>query len=364
MLNGLHVGYLWAGTDEVSAGFVRRNQYLTEAISTPLVWNRRLRESFAQGLPAREAIRQWIGRPEDPVGGGVPAGAREEVLESRRALARLANPDEEESPLDSLVYGELPDGTPLDRSEGWGALTVELPPFYDMTTEGPVRYLPLTGSGVTLGYLWAGVTGNAALFEPRADAGAFGADALSAWILRLRDLYGQDVPASEILNRCRALPADPAAGTVPPGTAVQEAPTLDDLRRRAAVHEQSLPLSRSPRPEDVEVWTRPGLEPGEREAVLRYLRDAPIVLDNDRLVPDELDRTRPRVVPHTYHTDGTWVWQGGVPYQLEQRDIAPEDGLLQHIRSRGYQLPPADPAIVERGKHALRMRRILVPPPS
>jgi hypothetical protein len=361
MLNGLHVGYLWAGMDDESAGFIRRNQYLDEAFGAPAVWSERLRESYQQGLPSRAAIRQWIGRPEDPRGGGVPADAREETADSRATLADLANPDAERSPWESLSDGVFPDGTPMDRSEGWGPLHFELPPGYDLTTDGPVQYLPVVQGDVVLGYLWQG--GTAALFLARTDAAALGGDAAGVWIQRLRDLYARNVPASEVLSHCRAMPADPVAGAVPPDAAVQEAPSLAALRERADVHEQSLRLANNPVPGDPEVMQRPALDAAERDAVLRYLREAPVVYDSGRLFTDAFDPARPANVPDTYQTDGTWIWLGGVPHHLEHHDIPPEPDLLRHIRDNNAQLPAEDPATRERAKRTLRWHRLLVPPP-
>lgn len=362
MLNGLHIGYLWAGMDDGSAGFIRRNEFLEQAFEAPFVWSRRLRDAHAQGLPSREAIRQWAGRPEDPRGGGVPAGAPEEVADGTRALSELANPDAERHSWDSFRHGELPDGTPMDRSEGWGPLHFELPPGYDLITDGPVRYLPVVQGDLVLGYLWSG--GTAALFLPRADAAAPGSDAMGAWVQRLRDLYAQNVPASEALARGRTMTADPVAGAVPADATVQEAPTLQALRDRAAVYEQSLRLADNPIQGDPEVLKRPALAAAEREAVLRYLREAPVVYDSGRHLADGFDPARPATVPDTYQTDGTWIWLGGVPHHLDHHDVPPEPDLLQHIRDRDARLPLLDTAVRERGKQTLRLHRILVPPPA
>jgi hypothetical protein len=356
LLNGLHIGYLWAGTDDRSAGFVRRNEFLRQAYEAPLVWSQRLREAHAAGLPAREAIRRWVGRPEDPRGGGVPAGAREETADRKQDLSRLANPDAERSPWDSFRPGDL------DRSQGWGPLNFELPPGYDVTTDGPVQYLPVVRDDTVLGYLWAG--GTAALFLPRADAAAAGGDAMGAWVQRLRDLYAQHVPVSDVLTRCRTMPADPVSGAVPADATAQDAPNLQHLRDRASVYEQSLRLANNPVPGDPEVMKRPALEPAERAAVLRYLREAPVVHDSGRLLPDGFDPARPSTVPDTYLSDGTWFWLGGVPHHLENHNVSPEPDLLRHIRANNAQLPVEAPTTRERAKQTLRQHRILVPPPA
>ncbi|MFI0350658.1 hypothetical protein [Actinomadura sp. 9N407] len=363
MLNGHHVGYLWAGVDDRSAGFIRRNEFLEEAYEAPFVWGHRLDAAYAEGTPAREAIRSWIGRPEDPKGGGVPAGAEERPAVHLKDLRLLANPDIPPSPWGSIADGELPDGSPMDRSEGWGPLHMELPPGYALTTGAPVRYLPVAKDAVVLGYLWAAVTGGAAFFVPREDAGAPGNAAMGSWVLRLRELYAQGVPASDVLSRCRTMPEDPTAGGVPLDAHVEELPSLDDLRRHAAVYEQSLRVSYNPVQDEPGVVMRPALAPGERDEVLRYLREAPVVYDSGNVFPDGFDPARPARVPDTYQTDGTWIWLGGVPYHLEVHGVPPEPDLVAHIRAHRFQVPALDAVDRDRAKRTLRWRGILVPPP-
>ncbi|GAA4234961.1 hypothetical protein GCM10022254_41100 [Actinomadura meridiana] len=361
MLNGLHVGYLWAGVDDESAGFIRRREFTRQAFDAPFVWIRRLREAYTQGLPAREAVRQWIGRPEDPEGGGVPADAREETADSSEALTRLADPDAEPSLLDSLFHGKLPDGTPMDRSQGWGPLHFELPPGYDLTTDGPVQYLPVVKDDLTLGYLWQG--GTAAQFERRIDTAALGSAAAATWIQRLRELHARGVSPSDVLAQCRAMPADRDSGAVPPDATVQHAPTQAALREQADTYEQSLPLVNNPVPGRNDVLTRPALSPQERDAALRYLHEGTVVYDSRRQYVDGFSPDKPQNVPDTYQTDGTWIWLGGVAHHLEHHNIAPEPDLLQHIRNNNFQAPPVDATTYELAKRTLRLHRILVPPP-
>ncbi|GAA1858499.1 hypothetical protein GCM10009736_26890 [Actinomadura bangladeshensis] len=364
MLNGDHVGYLWAGTDDRSAGFLRRPGFLDVAYKTPILWSRRLQEASRRELPSRDAVRQWIGRPEDPIGGGVPADATERTAADYTALRRLDDPGYQPSPTDSILYGELPDGSPMDRSKGWGPLSFTLPPSYDLTTTGPVRHLPVVGDdGLVLGYLWAGLHGNAAQFLPRDDAAAIGSAAMSPWILRLRELHAEGVPAIEALQRCRTFPADPTAGHVRPDAPAQESASLDDLRRHASVYGQSLRFSENPVPGAPDVARRPALDPQERDAVLDYLRRGLTVHDSGRFFADGFDPARPQRVPDSYHTDGTWVWRGGTVHHLDHHGIPPEPGLLRHIRGNRFRLPPLGPDDRERGKRTLRLHRLLVPAP-
>ncbi|OLT10828.1 hypothetical protein BJF79_25490 [Actinomadura sp. CNU-125] len=176
MLNGDHVGYLWAGTDDRSAGFLRRGESFEGAVELSVFWSQRLQEASWKKLPSRDAVRQWVGRPDDPVGGGIPADATERTAANYDELRKIQDPDYQPSPGDSILYGELPDGTPLDRSKGWGPLSLQVPATYGLTTDGPVRHLPVVrDDGLVLGYLWAAVQDDAARFLPRDDAAAVGA---------------------------------------------------------------------------------------------------------------------------------------------------------------------------------------------
>ncbi|MFF5260124.1 hypothetical protein ACFY4C_14335 [Actinomadura viridis] len=360
---GRHLGFLWASVDDRAAGFLRRKEF-REEFEPLLVWGERLQKAYGEGLGAREAIRRWVGRPEHPVGGGVPADADERVEAGIEALYRLADPDHEPSPWDSLAHGELPDGTPVDRSKGWGPLYFELPPSYDLDTDGPVRYLPVVKGDVVLGYLWAAVDGEAAMYKAREDAGLDGANAASRWILLLRELYEEGVPALEVLARCKAAPEDPRGGVIPADARAEGLPSLRDLERLATTYAQSLRVSYNPALEDPDVHRRPPLPPDEREAVLRYLRDAPLVYDLRQVFVDGFHPDRPARVPGTFQTDGTWMWSGGVPYHLEAHGVPPEPDLVEHIRANGFKVPEVDAAARAKATRTLAWQGVLAPPPA
>lgn len=92
-------------------------------------------------------------------------------------------------------------------------------------------------------------------------------------------------------------------------------------------------------PDGTPVVQRPAVPDEEREAVVRYLRQAPIVLAARSLDPDLMDPRRPSSVPLTYHTDGTWIWPGAVGYYLQTHGVPPEPDLVAHIRAAGFRLP-------------------------
>jgi hypothetical protein len=87
---------------------------------------------------------------------------------------------------------------------------------------------------------------------------------------------------------------------------------------------------------------RPTVPPDERDRVLEYLEQAPIVrtsrgYDMDRLNPEDTPS-----VPLAMHTDGHWIWPGAVAYYLRRHAVAPEQDLLAHIRRLGFRIPTVD----------------------
>ncbi len=362
MLAGRHIGFLWASVTDRAAGFLRRREFFQEGWYALFIWEERLQRAYAEGLPAREAIRRWVGAPEDPRGGGVPAGVREETAGSLQQVEALADPGRPPTPGPLIQDGEYPDGTPADRSKGWGPLTFDLPPSYTPEAQGPVRYLPVMRGSVLLGYLWASPTENAASYMARKDAGVAGVNAGGPWVLRLRELYEQGVPAIEALARCRAVSAE-GAGAVPQDAQEQTAASLHELGRLASRYEQSLPIAFNPAPDDVAVVQRPPVPEHERDALIAYLEQAPVVWDGGAPLADGYDRGRPARVPNTFHTDGTWVWLGGVPYHLRVHGVAPDPGLVQHVRSQGFRLPEVGPAAHEAAIRTLEWQGLLVGPP-
>ncbi|MBB4926040.1 hypothetical protein [Kitasatospora kifunensis] len=96
----------------------------------------------------------------------------------------------------------------------------------------------------------------------------------------------------------------------------------------------------------------------ERAAVADYLRSGPHVLMTPMLMDDVLDPERRGVVPMSFRTDGEWIWTDTITYYLDEYGLAPERGLLAHIRSR------ADEQRVEPASEVLEqaVAFILAPP--
>jgi hypothetical protein len=83
-------------------------------------------------------------------------------------------------------------------------------------------------------------------------------------------------------------------------------------------------------------------DPREREALLAYLDSGTPILVTPTLMNDVVDPARAAVVPTNFLTDGVWIWTDTVAYYLRQHGLAPEDGLLGHIRTQAPTAAPVD----------------------
>ncbi|WP_035792345.1 hypothetical protein [Kitasatospora mediocidica] len=97
----------------------------------------------------------------------------------------------------------------------------------------------------------------------------------------------------------------------------------------------------------------------ERAALLRYLQAGEAVLMTPMLMDDVVEPSRLAVVPMTYRTDSSWIWTDTVTYYLDRYALAPEPGLLAHLRARcaAGVTPEADADVLERA-----VAFILTPP--
>jgi len=87
---------------------------------------------------------------------------------------------------------------------------------------------------------------------------------------------------------------------------------------------------------------RQAVPPQERAPLLEYLESAPVVLAARSFDTDRLDPGGSASVPLTFHTDGTWIWPGALPYYLRHHDVAPEAELVDHVRTRGFRVPAVE----------------------
>ncbi|MFI5935021.1 hypothetical protein [Actinoplanes sp. NPDC051494] len=83
----------------------------------------------------------------------------------------------------------------------------------------------------------------------------------------------------------------------------------------------------------------PRLDDEERDRLLRYLEEAPVLLSStERMVDIFAPQDGPQV-SLDHRTDGHWTWTGTVPYYLRRHSLAPDPGLLAAIRENYYTVP-------------------------
>ncbi|WP_405178376.1 hypothetical protein OG225_30280 [Nocardia sp. NBC_01377] len=91
------------------------------------------------------------------------------------------------------------------------------------------------------------------------------------------------------------------------------------------------------------ILERSPLPPDIAADVLAYLEHAPVVLSARSFDVDEF-APADRAVPMNFHTDGTFVWPGAVPYNLRKYGISPEPALVDHVVALGCRIPEVDDA--------------------
>ncbi|WP_460700122.1 hypothetical protein [Nocardia thraciensis] len=235
MLRGELVGFLWASVTHNSASFVRKLR-MDEAdpLSDPSlwatdVWADRLAAAYAQGVAAQDAVRAWVGAPEDPQGGGIPADAMEHRAESLAALYEFANPGGPPPPDPLVQDGMYPDGTPVDRSQGWGPVVSAPVVRYPTDTGAGVRFVPVSKNGEVIGYLWASLADDAADYLPRA-GNRVGEIAAGTWQLRLSHAQRDGLTPTQALRLCEQQPDDHLAGVIGPHAPESELTDLGQLK--------------------------------------------------------------------------------------------------------------------------------------
>lgn len=92
-------------------------------------------------------------------------------------------------------------------------------------------------------------------------------------------------------------------------------------------------------PDGRPVVDRPPVPEEIRDRLVQYLEQAPVVLAAHSLAADLLSQDGRNAVPLTFHTDGTWLWQGSVGYYLKTHGLPPEPALVAHVQSAGFRLP-------------------------
>ncbi|MFD9734109.1 TNT domain-containing protein [Umezawaea sp. NPDC059074] len=149
-----------------------------------------------------------------------------------------------------------------------------------------------------------------------------------AWTHRpAPEFYRQELEAHPRADVPAWLRGEPA-GDAAPG--LYEAPVFDGS------DEQGRPIA-----------PRPAVHPQDRDDVLAYLEQAPVVLAGRGFGPDLLAPDAEPDVPLTFHTDGTWVWSGAVPHYFRKHNVNPVPQLVQHVHDNGYAVPAVDEAALD-----------------
>ncbi|TCC18312.1 hypothetical protein [Kribbella speibonae] len=91
-LGGKLLGFLWGSisVDEDAAGFRPVHGAGAVGFDAGGPWRGRLKRARDKGVAPADAVRRWIGEPEDPRAGGVPADAVERMLPDSDAVLTLA----------------------------------------------------------------------------------------------------------------------------------------------------------------------------------------------------------------------------------------------------------------------------------
>ncbi|WP_240489733.1 TNT domain-containing protein [Actinomadura atramentaria] len=110
--------------------------------------------------------------------------------------------------------------------------------------------------------------------------------------------------------------------------------------------------------------SRPPVDPADVGPLAEYLRGCPVVLAARSHAPDLLDPARSERVPLAFHTDGTWVWSGAVPYYLVEHGVPPEPDLVAHVRARDFAVPQVGDEAMEAATAAVTGEPRVVPEPE
>jgi hypothetical protein len=205
--NGDVIGYLWASETDDNASFMRRMSRSREAGNAYLRWYARLDQAESEGLTPLEALHRWVGEPEDPEAGGIPAGTAERWSPNVDVLADFANP----TPAAEAKHG----------------------PGYASSADGPIRYLPITRGAEVLGYLWASGNTGAAGYVKRASAGTDGLRAGALWRSRLANAKEKGLEPLTALRLWIGAPPYLESGGIAADADEKEAPDLSSLQHIA-----------------------------------------------------------------------------------------------------------------------------------
>lgn len=96
------------------------------------------------------------------------------------------------------------------------------------------------------------------------------------------------------------------------------------------------------------------LASAELGPVAAYLRAGELLVMTPALMDDVVDPAWRQVVSMNLRTDGHWVWCEASAYYLERYQLAPDAGLLDHMRAHAFAPPQVDGPGVYRALAALQ----------
>ncbi|NEW34875.1 hypothetical protein GV791_20265 [Nocardia cyriacigeorgica] len=229
------IGYLWAGVGVESAGYLRRISADPDNLTCAEFWEERFLENHRNSLTAEQAIQHWIGHPEDPRCGGVPAGAEVQHARSKQALWDQLNPEGPPMGEGPLIQDEewIHDSRAPGGYRLWSTPHIVTPPTYAGETSTPVHFLQVSKGGEIVAVLWASATENAAGYLPFRRAGEAGVVGRGLWVARLSDSYVAGRDPVEAIRECRRYPEDEYSGRIEPDSPEGVAPSLGELRKFA-----------------------------------------------------------------------------------------------------------------------------------
>ena len=233
-LNGIVIGYIWATLNDRAMAYWKNVGALEvrDAANASKVWNARIKECYERGLEVLNALEYLKNYPCDPLVGGVdPAAVRNErssINEFHKEITGRPLGGVREVP-----SGVLEDGTPIDRSRGWGPLSPMDPSTktYKSDSNSPITYLPVEMEGEVIGYLWASNGEGAAGFVWKETSDGSGFAASGEWHEWLSRCRQQGLEPIEAVRTARELPNDSRRGRVAVDSEEKILESLVELRR-------------------------------------------------------------------------------------------------------------------------------------
>jgi hypothetical protein len=73
----------------------------------------------------------------------------------------------------------------------------------------------------------------------------------------------------------------------------------------------------------------------QRERVVRYMENAPLVLRAPGLIQDVVEPALGKRVPVGFHSDGSWVWPAAATYYLRNHSLSLPAVFTDHVLAMG-----------------------------